>query len=83
MQETINVNKIGQDVLNQLESFNKKIWEAVSFRMIHALMSQEPVLKDSYAQTQEYRKERWQKALAQSQGDKKKAYQLIASENFN
>ncbi len=83
MQETINVNQIGQDVLQQLESFNKKIWDAVSFRLIQALMAQEPGLKDSYARTQEYRKQRWQKALAQAHGDKRKAYQLLATEEFN
>lgn len=83
MQETINVNKIGRDILQQLEEFNKKIWDAVSFRMIHALMSQEPALKDSYQKTREYRKQRWEKALEQAQGDKRKAYQLLASEEFN
>jgi len=83
MQETINVNKIGQDVLHQLENFNKKMWEAVSFRMIHAMMSEEVILKDSYQKTQEYRKQRWAKALTQTKGDKKKAYLLVASENFN
>lgn len=83
MQETINVKKIGEEVLHQLEGFNKKIWDAVSFRMIHAMMSQEPVLKDSYQKTQEYRKERWERALKQAHGNKTKAYQLIASEKFN
>ena len=83
MQETINVNQIGQDVLHQLEDFNKKMCDAVSFRMIHAMMSQEQVLKDSYSKTQKYRKQRWQKALKQSHGNKRKAYQLLASEEFN
>lgn len=83
MQETINVKKIGQEVLHQLGDFNKKIWGAVSFRMIHAMISQEPVLKDSYRKNQEYRKERWEKALKQAHGNKTKAYQLIASEKFN
>lgn len=83
MQETMNVQKIGQDVLHQLEDFNKKMWDAVSFRMIHAMMAGEPLLKKSYIQTQGYRKERWQKALTQSHGDKRKAYQLLASEEFN
>lgn len=79
----MNVQKIGQDVLHQLEDFNKRMWDAVSFRMIHAMMAEEPVLKDSYHKTQSYRKERWQKALIQAHGDKRKAYQLLASENFN
>jgi hypothetical protein len=83
MQETINVNKIGQEVLHQLEDFNKRMWDAVSFRMIHAMISQEQALKDSFKKTQEYRKERWQKALAQAQGNKRKAYQLLASEEFS
>ena len=83
MQETMNVQKIGQDVLHQLEDFNKKIWDAVSFRMIHAMMTEEPVLKNSYQNTQEYRKQRFEKALKQTHGDKRKAYQLLASENFN
>ncbi len=67
MQKTINVNKIGQDILHQLEDSNKKVWDAVSFRMIHAVMSEEPTLKGSYTKTQEYRKQRWQKALIQAQ----------------
>ncbi len=83
MQETINVQKIGQDVLHQLEDFNKKMWDAVSFRMIHAMITEEPVLKDSYQNTQEYRKQRFEKALKQTRGDKRKAYQLLASDNFN
>ncbi len=62
MAETVNVNKIGQEVLLQLEDFNKRMWDAVSFRMIHAMISQEPVLKDSYQKTQSYRKQRWEKA---------------------
>ena len=83
MQEAMNVQKIGQDILHQLEDFNKKMWDAVSFRMIHAIMSQESVLNDSYIKTQKYRKIRWEKAIKQSNGDKQKAYQLLASENFN
>ncbi len=83
MQETINVQKIGQNLLHQLENFNKKIWDAVSFRMIQGLMAEEPELKDSYQKTQGYRKQRWEKALKQASGDKRKAYQLLASENFN
>ena len=79
----MNVQKIGQDILHQLEDFNKKMWDAVSFRMIHAIMSQESVLNDSYIKTQKYRKIRWEKAIKQSNGDKQKAYQLLASENFN
>ena len=83
MAETVNVQEMGQQVLHQLEEFNKRIWDAISFRMIHALMAEEPLLKDSYVKTQQYRKERGQKALAQTQGDQRKAYQLLASENFN
>ena len=77
------MQKIGQDVLHQLEDFNQRTWDAISFRMIHALMAEEPTLQDSYQKTQEYRKERWQKALVQADGDKRKAYQLVASEEFN
>ncbi len=83
MQETVNVKKMGQEVLHQLEEFNKRIWDAISFRMIHSLMSQEQVLKDSYQKTQEYRKQRWERALKLAHGSKTKAYQLLASENFN
>lgn len=79
----MNVQKIGQDVLHQLEDFNKRMWDAVSFRMIHAMMAEEPLLKDSYQITQEYRKQRMEKALKQAHGDKRKAYQLLASEKFN
>lgn len=79
----MNVQKIGQNVLHQLEDFNKKIWDAVSFRMIHAIMAEEPVLKNSNPITQEYRKQRWEKALKHAQGNKRKAYQLLASEDFN
>ncbi len=83
MQQTVNVTKIGQEVLQQLEEFNKKMWDAVSFRMIHAMMAQDSTLKDSYTKSQEYRKQRWQKALTQEHGDKRKAYQLLSSEEFN
>lgn len=83
MQEAVSVQKIGQDVLHQLEDFNKKMWEAVSFRMIHAMMAEETVLRDSYQKTQVYRKQRWEKALKLAHGDKRKAYQLLASEEFN
>ena len=79
----MSMQKIGQDVLHQLEDFNQRTWDAISFRMIHALMAEELTLQDSYQKTQEYRKERWQKALAQADGDKRKAYQLVASEEFN
>ena len=79
----MNVQKIGQDVLHQLEDFNKNMWDAVSFRMIHAMMAEEPVLKDSYQNTQKYRKQRFEKALKQAHGVKRKAYQFLASENFN
>ena len=83
MQETINVQKMGQDVLHQLENFNKKMWDAVSFRIIHVLMAEEPELKNSFQKTQDYRKQRWEKALKQAHGDKRKAYQFLASEQFN
>ena len=83
MQETMSVKKIGQDILHQLEDFNKNMWDAVSFRMIHAMMAEEPALKDSYQNTQEYRKQRFEKALKQAHGDKRKAYQFLASDNFN
>jgi len=82
MTEVIDVQRMGQEVLQQLEGFNKKIWDAVSFRMIHALMMQEELLKDSYVKTQDYRKERWAKALVQTKGDKKKAYQFLVTEEF-
>ncbi|HLC19880.1 MAG TPA: hypothetical protein VJK72_03100 [Candidatus Nanoarchaeia archaeon] len=82
MTEAINVHKIGREVLCQLEDFNKKIWDAVSFRMVHAMMSQESVLKNSYANTQEYRKQRAEKALKEARGNKRKTYQLLASEDF-
>lgn len=58
------------------------MWDAISFRIIHALMATENSLEHSYDKVQEYRKERWQKALAQAKGNKKKAYQLIVSEDF-
>ncbi len=83
MSELINVHKMGQEILDQLKDQNKKIWDAISFRMIHALMSEEAPLKDSYQKTQEYRQQRWEKALKQTKGDIKKAYQLIVSEEFN
>lgn len=82
MSEAINVNIIGQEVLQQLEDFNKRIWDAVSFRIIHAMASQDPLLKDSYTKTNEYRKERWQKALTQAKGNKREAYRLLALEEF-
>ena len=82
MQETINMSKIGEEVLQKLEEFNKKMWDAVSFRMAHAMMSQETEVKGSYEKVQGYRKQRWEKALKQAKGDRRKAYQLLASEKF-
>ena len=82
MPETINMKEVGHEVLGTLEKMNKNIWHAVSFRMVHALMSEEKQLKDSYQKIQESRKERWQKALLQSKGNKRKAYDLVSSADF-
>ncbi|MFQ5621140.1 MAG: hypothetical protein ACE5FT_04815 [Candidatus Nanoarchaeia archaeon] len=48
------------------------------FMMIYNTISKDETCK----KVQEYRKERYQKALKQAQGDKRKAYGLLASEDF-
>jgi hypothetical protein len=51
--------------------------------MIHAVMKSEvPALKDTEKKVEAYRAKRLQKALKQANGDKKKAYALLASEDF-
>lgn len=82
MPELMNIKELGREVLTELEDFNKKIWDAISFRLIHASMSKEKELKNSYETVQDYRLQRWQKALLQAKGNKRKAYELISSEDF-
>ncbi|PIN74542.1 hypothetical protein COV18_06590 [Candidatus Woesearchaeota archaeon CG10_big_fil_rev_8_21_14_0_10_37_12] len=82
VQETLNIQKIGEQVLDGLQQFNQKIWSVLSFSLIHAELSQEKELKDVPKNVQNYRRERWEKALAKCNGDKRKAYELMDSENF-
>ncbi len=82
-QESLNLNRYKDEVLAELAALNKRVLDVMNFRMIHAIMKTEvPVLKDTENKLKDYRAERWQKALKQSKGDKKKAYELLASENF-
>lgn len=82
MPELINVKEIGKEILTELEHFNKKIWDAISFRLVHATLSEEKELKSSYAKVQSHRKQRFEKALLQAKGNKRKTHELIASEDF-
>ncbi len=79
---TQTIKQVGTHVLNQLERFNRQVWDAVSFGLIHATMSKEKELQGSSAKTKEYRSERWKKAISKTKGDRKKAYELLASEDF-
>ena len=80
--ETINLQKVGEKVLVELQQVNKKIWDILSFSLIHAEISKENELKGVRQNVQEYRRERWQKTLTRSNGDKRKAYELLDSEDF-
>ncbi len=75
------LKQVGTEILGELKQFNKQVWDAVSFRLIHAKMSNEKST-DSYAKTKEYRRERWEKALDKAEGNKRKAYELLSSEKF-
>lgn len=79
----LNLEKHRSEILEELGTLNKRILDAINFRIIHALMKAEiPILKDTEAKLSEYKKERWQKALEQAKGNKKEAYKLLASEEF-
>lgn len=78
----MDIQGVGKEVLGKLEHLNKQIWNAVSFRIIHAMISEEKELKNSYKTVKEYRKIRWKKALQEANGNKRNAYELICSENF-
>ncbi|MBI2671993.1 hypothetical protein HYX16_03605 [Candidatus Woesearchaeota archaeon] len=82
--ETVTLQKIGQEVLEELKEFNKRTWDAIHFSLIYAQMKEELELKklDTDRNVREYRKERYEKALKLAKGDKMKAYNLLASEDF-
>lgn len=82
MVQELSIKEIGENVLVKLENFNRQLWDAISFRLIHTMMVEENELQSAYKKVKEYRKERWNKALAQVKGNKRKAYELISSENF-
>lgn len=82
MPELVNVKEIGDEILTELGQFNKKIWDAISFRLIHATLSEKKELKSAYANIKSHRKRRFEKALLQAKGNKRKAYELIVSEDF-
>ena len=64
-----------------LKEFNKNV---IHFSLIYAQMKEEPELKklDTDRNVIEYRKERYEKAMKIAKGDKMKAYNLLASEDF-
>jgi hypothetical protein len=76
--QAVEIKKAGQDVLHQLEDFNKKMWDAVSFSLIEAPLNSQ----ENSKRTKEHRTERWQRAIQRAKGDKVKAYQLLSSEEF-
>jgi len=82
-QKTLNLNTYKDEVLAELNSLNKRVLDVMNFRMIHAVMKSEvPALKDSEKKVEAYRAKRLQKALKQTNGDKRKAYELLGSEEF-
>lgn len=82
-QKTLNLNKYRDGILSELTTLNKRVLDMMNFRMIHAVMKSEvPALKDTEKKVEAYRAKRLQKALKQANGDKKKAYALLASEDF-
>jgi hypothetical protein len=82
-QKTLNLNKYRDEILSELTTLNKRVLDMMNFRMIHAVMKSEvPALKDTEKKVEAYRAKRLQKALKQANGDKKKAYALLASEDF-
>ncbi len=79
----LNLEKYRSEILEELSTLNKRILDAINFRIIHTIMKTEiPLLKDTEAKLNEYKKERLQKALQQAKGNKREAYKLLASENF-
>ena len=82
--ETVNLQRIGEEVLEELKEYNKRTWDAIHFALIYSELSQKPELKklDTDRNVREYRKERYEKALKLAKGDKIKAYNLLASEDF-
>lgn len=82
--ETINIQKIGEQVLEELKEYNKRTWDAIHFALIYSELSQKPELKklETEKNVREYRKERWEKALKLAKGDELKAFNLLASEDF-
>ena len=82
--ETVNLQRIGEEVLEELKEYNKRTWDAIHFALIYSELSQKPELKklDTDRNVREYRKERYEKAMKIAKGDKMKAYNLLASEDF-
>ncbi len=79
----LNLKKYRSEILEELSTLNKRILDAISFRIIHTLMKTEtPLIIDAEEKLNAYKKTRWQKALKHAKGDKRQAYKLAASEDF-
>ena len=80
----INYKKLKKEMFEQLKVYNYRMWNAIHFSLIYGQLKQEPELKklNTEKNVKEYRKERYEKAMALAKGDKLKAYNLLASEDF-
>ena len=80
----INYKKLKKEIFEQLKQYNDRMWNAIHFSLIYGQLRQEPELKklNTEKNLKEYRKERYEKAMALTKGDKLKAYNLLASEDF-
>ena len=84
MKQTLDLQQVKKEVLEELKEYNDRMWDAIHFSLIYAQMKEEPELKklDTDRNVKEYRKERYEKAMKLAKGDKIKAYNLLASEEF-
>lgn len=84
MKQTLDIQQVKKEVFEQLKEYNDRMWNAIHFSIIYAQLKQEPELKklNTDKVVREYRKERYEKAMALAKGDKIKAYNLLASEDF-
>ena len=84
MNQTLDIKQVKKEVFEQLKEYNDRMWNAIHFSLIYGQLRQEPELKklNIDKNVKEYRKERYEKAMALAKGDKLKAYNLLASEDF-
>ena len=82
--QMLDFQQVKKEVLAELKEYNDRMWDAIHFSLIYTQMKEEPELKklDTDRNVREYRKERYEKALKLAKGDKIKAYNLLASEDF-